>query len=111
MSPWLQKYASSFGFIVPYEKGNDYGYEYEDWHYVYEPLLLEYKQAYFEMMTDEVLDSLNGNNVASQENVLVKYILGKYYVKILEKRAIRKKLLQQKRHLQYLIFKNKQQEY
>jgi hypothetical protein len=60
---------------MPFIQESDYDFEQEDWHYAYLPLLQDYKQQYFEKINNLVLDSLNGNTLATKYSIMERYVL------------------------------------
>lgn len=107
--PWLQKNAFRFGFTMPFQDESDYGFEQEDWHFVYTPLLEEYKQQFYESLNNTLLDEINGNNFASKNHIMESYVLGIDFTKILRKRSVQKLFQQQKKTLQFLSFLHKKE--
>lgn len=104
VSPWLQNNAWKFGFIMPYLLESEYGFEQEDRHYVYAPMLEDYKKNYFELLNNALLDILNKNTLATKYNILKSYVLGNDFITSLEKYKLQQKRSLQKRKLQYLSF-------
>ncbi len=107
VSPWLQQNAWKFGFIMPYLSESEYGYEQEDRHYVYAPMLEDYKRNYFESLSDRMLDQINQNFIASKNNIIESYVLGIDYAKLLRQRAMADRMMRQKQRLKFHIFKKR----
>lgn len=76
---WLTKHAGEYGFCQVYTaKGNQRpeGYNEEKWHWSYLPLAQKYTNIAKEHLTDEMIKSFQGAEVATDIGVVNKYVLG-----------------------------------
>ncbi len=99
--PRLLTHGPSFGFVLPYLGDHPYPYEQEDWHFVYEPMLMEYKQWYYYMISNELLDTLNQTTTAQTIDIKKNYVLGKDYDKIVMQQVLAFKQGERKQRLQF----------
>ena len=76
---WLENNAPLFGFCQPYNlKGNNRptGYNEEKWHWSYLPLAKNFTEEYRNLITEEDIVGFQGDEYASQLNLINDYVLG-----------------------------------
>ena len=76
---WLTKHAATYGYCQPYTaKGKDRpdGYNEEKWHWSYLPLSLPLTNQCKSHLKNEMISGFKGSEVATEIDVVGKYVLG-----------------------------------